>query len=279
MKRNCSIFFRDKPSVFFSMLGVLIVLLLYVLFLRNLMVGGNEMPGGEFLMDSWIMAGMLAVAAVTASLGSFGILINDKVTGSAKTMNVSPATPVQVTAGYIMSSFVISLILSLITLFFAELYIAGYGGQLLSFMSMLEVLGVVLLGTMSGCALMFFIVSFLKTANAFATLSTIIGTLIGFVAGVYIPIGNMPEAVQMIIKVMPVSHEASLLRQIFMEVPEQISFAGASAEELHQFNIDMGVIFEFGGADFPVIGSILILIGTTVLFLALSAWNLSRKHR
>ncbi len=37
-KRNCLCYFRDKASVFFSLLGVLIVILLYLIFLTDMLV-------------------------------------------------------------------------------------------------------------------------------------------------------------------------------------------------------------------------------------------------
>ena len=63
MKRNLKVFFRDKSSVFFSLLAVLIVLGLYVLFLGDQLVKSFEdkLEDPKRLMDSWIMAGILAV--------------------------------------------------------------------------------------------------------------------------------------------------------------------------------------------------------------------------
>ena len=53
IKRNITIFFRDKASVFFSLLSVLIIIGLYVLFLGDLMEQSMpDAPGVRFLMDS-----------------------------------------------------------------------------------------------------------------------------------------------------------------------------------------------------------------------------------
>ena len=75
VKRNLLIFFRDRGSVFFSLLGVLIIIGLYVLFLGDIMVKDlGDLPGARFLMDSWIMSGLLAVTPVTTSLGQMFLL-------------------------------------------------------------------------------------------------------------------------------------------------------------------------------------------------------------
>lgn len=44
--------------------------------------------------------------------------------------------------------------------------------------------------------LFYLIIANLKTMSAFSGLSTIVGTLIGFLAGIYIPIGLLPPYLQ-----------------------------------------------------------------------------------
>ncbi|MBR5998871.1 MAG: hypothetical protein IK043_00285, partial [Candidatus Methanomethylophilaceae archaeon] len=41
-KRCCLLYFRDKGAVFFSLMASLIVVMLYVLFLRDSLVSGNS---------------------------------------------------------------------------------------------------------------------------------------------------------------------------------------------------------------------------------------------
>jgi multidrug/hemolysin transport system permease protein len=79
---------------------------------------------------------------------------------------------------------------------------------------------------------MYYIVSWFKSINAFSTASSIVGTLIGFITGIYIPIGSVPEAVQMVIKIFPPSHAAVLFRSVMMEQAEKITFADASITKI-----------------------------------------------
>ncbi|HOV70418.1 MAG TPA: ABC transporter permease, partial [Clostridia bacterium] len=80
--RNLKLFFRDKAAVFFSLLAVFIIIALYALFLSDMQVNQLKVFAGEktarFLVDSWIMAGILAVNSVTITLGAFGVIINDE---------------------------------------------------------------------------------------------------------------------------------------------------------------------------------------------------------
>ena len=79
--RNLKVYFRDRASVFFSLLSVIIIFLLYTLFLGDAWSGGSEFEGAvgvRGLMDSWLMAGLLAVVSVTATLGAYGIMVEDR---------------------------------------------------------------------------------------------------------------------------------------------------------------------------------------------------------
>lgn len=60
--RNIKVFLRDRTSVFFSFLSVIIIILLYVLFLGDTMVKSLQdyVPDpnvARFFADTWIMVG------------------------------------------------------------------------------------------------------------------------------------------------------------------------------------------------------------------------------
>ncbi|NLZ61460.1 MAG: ABC transporter permease [Acholeplasmataceae bacterium] len=276
MKRNLKIFFRDRAAVFFSLLGVLIIIGLYVLFLGDMVSAGiNQIPAigdsGRFMMDSWIMSGVVASASITTCMGAFGIMIDDNVNHIIRDFKVSPIKNWQMVLGYIISSILIGILMSLITFIFAEVYIVIYGGEIVSFFAMLKLLGFIILSVSSSSALVFFIVTLIKSQNAFGTASTILGTLIGFLTGVYIPIGALPSAVQTVIKIFPVSHSAVLLRQTMMN--EVVSLDNLPQE----FLTELGIKYIVFDKIFPVWGHILVLILSMVLFYGLAILVVSRK--
>ena len=54
-KRNIKVFFRDRSSVFFSLLAVFIIIALYAVFLGDTITSGNEnVPGIDNLVNSWV---------------------------------------------------------------------------------------------------------------------------------------------------------------------------------------------------------------------------------
>jgi multidrug/hemolysin transport system permease protein len=280
MKRNLLVFFKDKASVFFSLLSVFIIIGMYALFLGDVWTSGmTDITGARYLMDSWIVAGLIAVTSVTTTMGAFGTMVEDQSTKRIKDIRSAPLPRVSIAGGYILSAFIIGVIMCIVALVLCEVYIVAGGGALLGGMALLKVFGLILLSTFSNTALVLFFVSFFRSNNAFSIASTIIGTIIGFMTGIYIPIGQLPEGVQWVIKLFPPSHSALLLRQVIMGDALTTSFAGAPAEALNSFKELMGVTFKIGETVVTPMLSITILIVSGLFFLALSMINLSRKRK
>lgn len=287
--RNLRLYFRDKASVFFSLLGVFIMLGLYMAFLGNLWVRGYEnaypamedySPGVRFLIDSWIISGVVAAASITTTMGAFGTMVDDTAKKIIKDFRVAPIKRWQLVLGYILSSVIIGILMSLITLALGELYIILQGGEFLSLMAFLETFGLIVLSVCASSALVFFLISFIKSPNAFATASTLLGTLIGFFMGVYVALGDLPEGVQMVIKCFPLAHSGALLRKVMIGDAMEKIFGTLEPAEFGfaDFNESMGVIFKYGETYvMPTWLHILILVATGVLFFGLTTLVMSRR--
>ncbi len=285
-KRNLKLFFRDKSSVFFSLLAVIIVIGLYAFFLGDQLIKGLEglkIENAEFMMNSWLIAGILSVTSISTTLGAFGVIVDDKVNKIEKDFRCSPISRSSIAGGYIISSFVVGVIMSLFAFVLGEAYIVMSGGELLPLMSMLKVLGMIILTVLAGSSMMFFIVSFFNSTNAFSTASTVIGTLIGFITGIYLPVGSMPESVAIVVKVFPISHAASVFRKIFMEIPTEKAFDGIpdkiADSAIKEINTELGVNFTIGSWEVSTLDSILILIATSAIFYILGILVVSKKKR
>lgn len=279
-RRNLLVFFRDRSAVFFSLLAVLIVIALYAVFLGDTITSGyEEVSGINFLMNSWVISGILAVISVTSTLGALGVMVEDKSKKISKDFSVSPLSRGSIAGGYILSTFCVGVIMSVIALVIGEIYIVASGGEMLSPQSILKVLGFILLAVACGSAIMLLIVSFIKSQNAFGAISTVVGTLIGFLIGVYIPIGVLPAGVQGVIKVFPISYSASAFRQIMMERPMAASFDGAPSEMVSEFKTEMGVVFDFDGKETTLQTCAIVLCITAAVFFVLALLNISRKNK
>ncbi len=279
--RNLKIFFRQKSTVFFSLLGVFVIIGLYVLFLGDVWI--NYIPkgllGADNLMKNWIIAGIVSVASITTTMGAFGIMVEDRVRKTSKDFFSAPIKRSKIVGGYILSAFVVGIIMSSITLVIGELYIAVSGGTILSAVSILKFFGVMIISVMSSSSMVFFLVSFFSSTSAFTTASTILGTLIGFLTGIYLPIGTLPEAVQWIVKLFPVSHAGALMRQIMLKESVAVSFAGVPESYVSGFKKMMGVNYSYGEYTATATAHIIVLISVAFVFFALALWNVSRKRK
>lgn len=279
IKRNLKLFFRDRTGVFFSFLAVIILFALYLLFLGDTVSQGFAFPDAQLAATCWIMSGIVAIATVSTTMGAFGIMVDDRSKNIDKDFFASPIARWKITADYLLSAISVGLMMTLLTFVFAELYILSKGGALLELVPMVQMLGAILLSVVASCSMIFFLVSFFRTQQAFSVASTVLGTMIGFVTGMYVPIGVLPEAMGWVIKLFPLSHSVALMRQLLLQAPLAAAFANAPTHAVEEFQKTMGVYYWFGEAKMSAGGSIAILVLTTLVFFGLSVLNMSRKRK
>jgi len=275
IKRIILMFFRDKANVFFSLLAVFIIIGLYVLFLGDLMVQalqgtlGFESEKISVTMMSITLGGMVAVTSVTSCMGTMGISVNDKEI-SAKDFLTSPCPRGKITMGYIFGSASAGLIMTTVALILCLVYIILNGGNIPDLYTSVRLMLTVVLSVLCGNSMVYFLSIFVKSENAFSAVSTVIGTLIGFLMGIYIPLGQMPEGVQWVIKCFPMSHAASMFRQLLADNNLTELFAPAPPEALEGFREIFGVVFNYGSFTSSFWFSALVLVFTTIVFFTMS---------
>ena len=280
VSRNLKVFFRDKTAVFFSLLAVLIVLGLYIFFLGDVWVDSfPNIKGVKNLMNCWIIAELIGVTSVTANMGAFGTMIEDKSKNKIKDFYVSPIKKSKIVGGYIISSFIVGSMMSVVTLIISQIYLVYSGVDVLNFKELTEVFLIILMTSLSNSAMILFIVSLFSSEKAFSTASTIVGTLIGFITGIYLPISMLPDSVQIIVKLFPTSHGISILRQIFMKKQMDISFADVPTNYINEFKESMGVVYYINDKLVSNKASVFILIASTIIFFFLAVLILYKKKK
>ena len=281
IKRNLKLFFRDKAGVFFSLLAVLITIVLYMFFISEILLPDElkPLPSSEIVKASWIAAGLLTTASVTTTLGAAGAMINDRERKIERDFRASPVSSRALTGGYLLSTFSVGALMTTVTFALSIVYIVSKGGSVPQFDIILKVLGVILLSVFAGTAIVTFIVSFLKSNNAFIAANTVIGTLIGFLTGIFIPMGVLPDAVQNVVRAFPLTYAASLFRKVLVDEPMAEMFEGAPAELVNEFREVMGITLKFGDNEVSTPAAILVLLATAAAFYVLSLVNISRRNR
>ncbi|MCL2047464.1 MAG: ABC transporter permease [Defluviitaleaceae bacterium] len=281
LKRNILLFFRDKANVFFSLLAVLIIIALYVLFLGGIMEDGLrqqlgfDAPQAGVVIASITLGGMVAVSSVTSCLGAMGISIADK-QAAAKDFFTSPVSRGKIALSYMLGSAVAGLIMSLAALALVLLYLAVKGAGVPSSADLARLVFTVILSVLCGNSIGTFFCSFIKSQGAFTALSTVIGTLIGFLMGIYIPIGSFPNAVQWVIRCFPMTHAASMFRQVLADKQLAELFANAPSHALDDFREMYGVVLTYGGFTSGFWFSAGVLVVSTVVFCLGGVWRLQK---
>ncbi len=282
--RNIKVFMRDRMSVFFSFMSVLIIIMLYALFLRNMLLNSvtsasGNLKGISWLVDSWLMAGLIVVNSITVTLGILGLMVTDNTENKLRSFLVAPVKRSILVSGYLVSAWIIGTILTVFTFILGEIYIWINGGELLSFLQILKVLGLIILNVFSGTSIIFFFVTLIKSNGAFQTFSTILGTIIGFITGIYMPIGVLSANLQLFTKFVPATYGVALMRQAFMEKPLDNLFSGAPEKAVTSFEKFFGSQVYLGDYQFSPWLMCLILILSGFLFIGLSVLTVSRKKK
>ena len=275
-KRNALCFFRDRSSVVFSLMGVIVVIMLYLLFLKNMLVESySEIPGMSHLVDSWVLSGILGIVAVTTSAGSLQIMIEDKTGGKIKDIMMAPMSPSLIAAGYILSTFIVGLIMSIVTLVIAVVCLIATGCPVS--VGGIAVSAVLLIpSSLSGSVIIYAVTSFLKSTGAFSGFFTVISILIGFLTGIYMPMGTMPGAMNTIGTLLPATHMASLFRQNLGSEALNDTVSSAPVGMMDGFRLDMGYDLSLGNYVFTPSASIIYVFAVSLLFFIIAVAGLYR---
>jgi multidrug/hemolysin transport system permease protein len=279
VNRNLKIFFKDKAILLFSLVGILIVLGLYVLFLGNVTFEEFEnIPGTNFLIATWVMSSIIAMIPINSSLGSLTTMLVDKEKGTYDDLILTSISRTQIIGGYVLSTFIVTFSLSIIALIFTEVYIGIIGGPLLSLQGVGEIILLIVLNTLIATLTLFCVSLFFKNLNAYSLFNSILATLIGFLTGTLVIIGELPAAFQVAVKIFPFSHSASLFRKIMMEEPIRIVFLGADSSVINNFRKIMGIDFYMNGEPISPYISILYLAIFGLMSFIVSYVSLQKKQ-
>ncbi len=282
--RNLKRYCRDKGALFFSFLSVFIVVALYVFFLADMQIETIKSTAGDIahidqVIYTWILAGLLCIPAVSVPLIILTFKVDDVVDGVQDDLYVTPINRTCIMFGYVLAALVAGLIMTFLTLIIGELFILSKGGTILSFTSTLKVMGILSLIIFAFSGFSFFIILPLKTSSSLMVINTILNTLIGFFAGLYVPIGFLSEGIGNVIKIFPLSHGASLLRQIIMKTTMQEAFHSVPEKISSAIRKDYGIDLVIGNHLFTSYEMIFVLVVFCLIFYAGSTLFLKKYKR
>lgn len=281
VKRNIKIYLRDKGAVFFSLLSMVIVIALMLFFLGDMNVDAitgvlSGIPGRDSALDEknavvyvlqWTSAGILAINAVTVTLAVYSAMIKDRAQGILNSIYTAPVSRLVIAAGYIMAAWICSVIICILTLIIAEIYCITQGAAAYTAMEHLTLLCYIGVNSFTYAALMYLVACLAKTEGAWSGLGTIIGTLVGFLGGIYLPIGSLADGIAMVMKCLPTIYGAKIFRNIMTKGTEELLFGDVPEALLSEYRLVMGVDLEFAGVNVEDVASVIILVVCGAVFL------------
>ncbi|WP_439594072.1 ABC transporter permease [Microbacterium sp.] len=285
VRRNLRLFFRDRMNVFFSLLGAIILFVLYTLFLARLQIDGLKQTFPDSseaeiraFVDTWMFAGIVMLSTITTGLGALATLVDDGESGRFRDFLVSPVRRTQLVLGYLLAAVIVAVVMSMIVLGLSILYLGLFDSTWLVPLTVLRIAGITVLCCAGFTALSALIVSFIRTNAAFSGFATVIGTVLGFIAGAYIPVGSLPEAVASTINALPFAQGAMLLRREFTDgtLTAMVGDNAQAADSIREFyGIDAFV------GDLLVPGTVAfgVLVAMAIGFTALSAGRIRARIR
>jgi len=183
---------------------------------------------------------------------------------------ISPIAKSKIMLGYFFSTFLISFVITMAVIIVAECYIVFISkGSFLSMTQFGLLLLVSLLTIFCSSAFMFFVASFFRRIDTFSTMTSIIGPLLGFLTGCYVPIGSLPETAQLVVKYVPLSSGVLLIRRILTEN----AFASADKQAMKVVQEELGIVMNY---PYELLFPIAILIVSSCIFLGIALFNVKR---
>ena len=237
LKRNFILYFRNRSGVFFSLLGVLISFLLYIIFLqKNLTDAWSQLPNNTSLLNNWLMGGILAATGITTSFTALTQMVQDRENQVDQDLFLTDLGSWGLQVSYLISSIAISFVMQV----FMFAVMGFYFKESLVISHLPEIALIMLLSSLLSSLINILLIYRFQSVDSLGKLATIVGTASGFLVGTYVPIGVLPDFAQIIMKCTPATYIASLYRQILMKEPLETVFTGNSSL-LKEFQEKMGI--------------------------------------
>ena len=230
IKRNLLLFFKDWQSILFSLLTSIIVLILYLLFLKGTFVSAiqsamEQYPGLASMVPQkdiamfanlFLLSGILGSAMISVPFSCITVLVKDRANKVDYDILATPMKRGQIIFAYFVSAVLTSTLLTDIILAVGLIGIRMQGNMYLNASQVIKAFSVVALGSISASAIFMIIVLFFKTVSACETFFGILSAASGFVIGAYIPISQFSDGVQTVCNLFPASQITIMLRNILL---------------------------------------------------------------
>ena len=230
IKRNLLLFFKDWQSILFSLLTSIIVLILYLLFLKGTFVSAiqsamEQYPGLASMVPQkdiamfanlFLLSGILGSAMISVPFSCITVVVKDRANKVDYDILATPMKREQIILAYFISAVLTSILLNSIILAVGLIGIRMQGNMYLNASQVIKAFSLVALGSISASAIFMIVVLFFKSVSACEAFFGLLSAASGFVIGAYIPISQFSNEVQTVCNLFPASQITIMLRNILL---------------------------------------------------------------
>jgi len=225
-KRNFLVFAKNKVRMFYTLLVPVIILFIYVLFLRQLEYDSisKAIPGIPestiyAIMDAWFLSGVVALSSITMSIQTNNIIIDDKEKGINRDFASAPIHKTVVTLSYLIFNFIVTFGLCSIFVLVSFAYLGIKGEFLYSFPNVLLIFAMLLFICLNAASFNTLLCSFVNREVTYNSFISILSACLGFLIGCFMPLSLMPKVLQDICFFIPGSQCTALMRYAYLAEP------------------------------------------------------------
>lgn len=272
--RNIKLYFKDKMTFLVSLITPLILLVLFIAFLKSTyedsilsIIQGFDLDQSliDALTGGWLFSSVLATSCITIAFCS-GMMVIDKINRANIDFMVSPVKKSTLQLSYVLANLFSTFIINFVLLIVGLIYLACVGFYI-TFVDILLIVFGIIITSLFGTILANIIWTFTHSQGVVSGVCTLVSALYGFICGAYMPISTMGQGMQYFVSLLPGTYATVLFRQGFLN-----SVLNRMRETLPQGMINgiasgFDVKMSFFGHDVSTLALILVISISTIVLL------------
>lgn len=132
----------------------------------------------------------------------------------------------------------------------------------------LEIFGMIAVNSFTYSAVMYLLAALIRSESAWGAIGTVIGTLVGFLGGVYLPIGQFSGVIASALKCTPIIYSTVMFRKVMTDSLTDEVLCGASSEVINEYKSFMGIDLDIFGKNISTAVCIAIMLIFGIVLMA-----------
>ena len=272
--RNIKLYFKDKMTFLVSLITPLILLVLFIAFLKSTyedsilsIIQGFDLDQSliDALTGGWLFSSVLATSCITVAFCS-GMMVIDKINKANIDFMVSPVKKSTLQLSYVLENLFSTYIITFVLLIVGLIYLACVGFYI-TFVDILLIVFGIIITSLFGTILANIIWTFTHSQGVVSGVCTLVSALYGFICGAYMPINTMGQGMQYFVSLLPGTYATVLFRQGFLNSVLNRMRETLPQEMINGIASGFDVKMSFFGHDVSTLALILVISISTIVLL------------